>query len=498
MKKLDDILFLATIFIVGSFFFKASEAFAQACTGTLKCDTWNGLACEPPFYNVSCSLDGCGASCKKPACQFGGSCVGSGGGGGGSCVRSCVGACNCNKTPPGCNPITSSSCTSDADCGGCGGPPPPPPGPPPPPPSPSCSVDLTPNAPSISEGAGTTFTASVTNIQNGTVSSVNYASTNTSIVTVSPASDTTVVYNTVGTGVAVGSASVTANVIMSGSSRCSDTSPVTVTPANPWWQAGNSDIITSGDITSLVPALLRLILDGIGGYPGVAAYGGSLNTSSGSLSSKDWKVNTNFSDPRTYNYAFFEKQIPNDVTFNEIVSPTIDGSELTSGGVESRGVYWYHFDGTQGDLTITGNITILGTRRVVLMVEGANLNLNGKINIGTKGSGFFMAIAGENSSGGKGSIVVDPAVGGAADGVPELEGLFVADDTFSTGTLGANLDSQLHVRGSVASYGGMNLQRDLANDATTPAEYFEFAPELMLLYPTKLTLQRFRWEEVAP
>jgi len=40
-----------------------------------------------------------------------------------SCVRACNGT-DCNKTPAGCSPITSSSCTTDADCGASKPPPP--------------------------------------------------------------------------------------------------------------------------------------------------------------------------------------------------------------------------------------------------------------------------------------------------------------------------------------------------------------------------------------
>jgi len=131
-----------------------------------------------------------------------------------------------------------------------------------------------------------------------------------------------------------------------------------------------------------------------------------------------------------------------------------------------------------------------------LIVKGADTYLTGKINL-TKGSGFFMLIAGVNSGGTKGNIIVDSGVGGGAGA--NLEGIYVADGQFSTGTTGTETDSQLWIRGSVVSYGGFNLQRHLGNsNNTTAAELFEYAPDLELLYPSKLGARSINWQEVAP
>jgi hypothetical protein len=338
-------------------------------------------------------------------------------------------------------------------------------------------------------------------VNSGFVDSVDFVSGNTSIATVDPASDSTPVYSTQATGGSIGSTTVRADVVMSGAVTCTDTSTIDVIAAGPWWQAIDADLITNANIRSTIPATCtgactpNLILDGAGGYPGVAAYGGTLNTGSGGTSSTNWAANTTFNDKRTYSYTWFRKLVPNDVTFNEIASPSITNADIASGGTLSRDFYWYHFDGsTLGDLTITGNVTIPTGRNVVVFVEGANLYLQGDINIQTKGDGFIMFIVGKTSTGLKGDIVVDSTVGGAADGVPEIEGLYLAESEFYTGAG----TSQLHVRGSIAAYEGISLQRDLADDSATPAELFEFAPELLLQYPTRLKLQRIRWEEVAP
>jgi hypothetical protein len=116
----------------------------------------------------------------------------------------------------------------------------------------------------------------------------------------------------------------------------------------------------------------------------------------------------------------------------------------------------------------------------VLFVNG-NLNITGNITLddGAAGDGFFVAIV-------SGNITVDPTV-------TNLEGIYLSNGTFSTG-LGT---TQLQVRGTVASYGGVNLQRNLSNN-TQPAELFTFAPDQIALFPEKLGFRRTRWTEVAP
>jgi hypothetical protein len=268
-------------------------------------------------------------------------------------------------------------------------------------------------------------------------------------------------------------------------------------PNEPWWQVKDADILSTGSIASKVPSALSFILDGLGGFPGVVAYGSSLSIGDGSLSSRNWSVNTMLSQRRTYDFKYLERQIPSDVLMNEIVSPVIDGSELVSGGGQSRGYYWYSYEGI-GDLTISEDISIPADRKVILLVNGGNLYLNGRINIQNRGSGFFLAMVGKNDLVQKGNIYISEDVGGAADSEPEIEGLFLADGSISTGTAGVDSDSQLRVRGSLAAYDGIALQRDLPDDSETPAEFFEFAPDLLLLYPPSLSVSKFQWQEVAP
>ncbi|MBI4157977.1 Ig-like domain-containing protein [Candidatus Woesebacteria bacterium] len=366
---------------------------------------------------------------------------------------------------------------------------------------PSCTVDLTPNPTSISEGATRTFTATVVP-SNGTIDDVRFSSSNTSIATVSPATDGSSPYTTTATGVTDGSATITARVYMGGVQKCSDTATLTVTDPNPWWQVVDADVLTFGNLISLIPSASgeEFILPGAGGFPGIGIYGGTIadfssGTGTGTVSSTGWLAKTSPISQKTFNYDYFEGIIPADITFNEITSSAIAGNALSVGGVSSRGYYWYRFDGTKGstqnqDLTITSNVN-LGGRKVVLLVKGANLNIEGRITV-TDGSGTFVTMVGKNASGGKGDISIDAAVGAGAG--PDLEGMYFADSQFKTGA-GA---TQLNVRGAVAAYDGLVLERDLADNSVTPAEVFEYALDQVLLYPSSLSVRKIRWKEVAP
>ncbi|MDP3918027.1 MAG: hypothetical protein Q8Q30_02545, partial [Candidatus Woesebacteria bacterium] len=199
-----------------------------------------------------------------------------------------------------------------------------------------------------------------------------------------------------------------------------------------------------------------------------------IGTAPGTISVNLWNANTETSLKRIFNYSYFENLIPDTIVFSDI-------NKLTTGvGVtlDDNGYEWYKIT---GNLDTVGNIDF-GSRKIILFIESGNFNINGKINLDDN-SGFFVAIV-------NGNITVAPTVTGS----PSIEGMYVADTGFSTG-LGT---TQLHVRGSVASYGNITLQRDLPDDTVIPAELFEFAPDQVVLFPQKLMFRRFRWAEVAP
>ena len=404
------------------------------------------------------------------------------------------------STPAGLFNCSPDICSGfDATCPGCA-------------PPPTCTLDL-PATLTIAAGSTGTITGSL-NVSNGTPAGVSFASSNAAIASVNPAhptGDATVPYQTVATGVAIGNATVTGYGYINGvpAFACSDTTAVTVSAPGPWWQTMDADILSGGDISSSIPTsctgacLPRLILDGLGGYPGVAIYANNYSDGSGITSSKNWLAKTTY-EGRVYNYSFFGSLIPSDVSLTEITDDnancdangcTVNAGFFNSGATPTRGYVWYHFDGdTLGDLSIN-SINLVGSRKVLLLIDGGNLNIDGEIRLQSPGQGFFMAMVGKRADSTRGDIMVDPSVGGNADGSPEIAGIYMADGTFSTGVD----NRQLHVKGSVAAWDGFNLQRNLAgSNSNTPSELFEYDPALTFTFPRELTRDRLVWREVAP
>lgn len=246
--------------------------------------------------------------------------------------------------------------------------------------------------------------------------------------------------------------------------------------AVPWWQTKDGDIVSGSSVSSKVFTGKYLMDKGVGGFPGVPIFNGTLTTTPGGVSTpQNWNANTQVIPSHIYDYTYFESLIPDEA---DLLIKDPQTSINTSGG-DYDGYEWYS---TTDPLTL-GNINF-GDRKVIVFVDG-DLTINGPLTL-NNGTGFLMIIA-------SGNISVDPSVTGS----PSIEGLFVADGNFSTGNGGTN---QFHLRGSVATiYGSINLApgRDLADDSS-PAELFEYAPDLMLLFPDKLATKETRWNEVAP
>lgn len=279
-------------------------------------------------------------------------------------------------------------------------------------------------------------------------------------------------------------------------------------PREAWWQVIDGDIATNGGLVSLISqtcvdsAICQGFLDlaGPGGYPGIPSYLGTAGFDAGAVSETGWIAESRTRHSRVYDYTYFENMISPDVNLNEIEPDvdTITGGTLRSGLSTNKYIWWKK----EGDLTITGS-TNLHDDKIILLVTGTLYLGDEDEAAGAKirlddGEGFFAAIAGNN-------IVVSPKV--KVDPLapsPVLEGIFLAGNEFRTGTTGIKEDGQFWLRGSVAAYGlgGIILERDMMdsdpNNDETPAELFEYAPDLILTFPRELTSRRLRWKEVAP
>lgn len=259
----------------------------------------------------------------------------------------------------------------------------------------------------------------------------------------------------------------------SSSTNYSFTTPIA---NNPWWQVKDGDVTTDGNLTSRVPPGNVFLTNGLGGFPGIAIYSGTFNLSSTQslISSTSWNANTNSSQSRLFNYNYFSSLIPDDVVFNNITNLAIGGTSYSDG---------YEWFKVNGNLSIDSDIDF-GNRKVILFIENGDLSVNGRVNL-NDGLGFFAVFV-------DGSININSSVSGS----PALEGIYVANSNFQTGTTGTG-DTRLHIRGSIATHGNFLLQRDLADNSTS-AELFEYAPDQILLFPDKLSFKQTRWAEVAP
>lgn len=257
-------------------------------------------------------------------------------------------------------------------------------------------------------------------------------------------------------------------------------------PISAWWQVKDADIASAGDIRSSIPStctggcIPQLSLSGLGGFPGVPAYSGSSNLGSGSVSANGWAANTSYAG-RRYDYDWYSSLAPGDTEKIDCSGGcTLSGGDIVSKAATDKANLVIY----DGNVTINSTVN-LNNKKIAIFVNGT-LNINGQIKL-DRGSGFYMAIT-------KGSIIVDPSVSGG--GNPALEGLFVSDGQFLTGSG----NQRLYVRGSVVAWSGIVLQRDLGSSSneTQAAETFEYAPDLVLNFPKQLFREGIVWKEVAP
>jgi hypothetical protein len=251
-----------------------------------------------------------------------------------------------------------------------------------------------------------------------------------------------------------------------------------------WCQTKEGDIVAKNSVSCIIPDVCYLdaicdpylITKDAGAFPGVVMYGNNLNPSNQASDPENWKVK-NIYGGTTYGYNYFDGKTSS-------VSFGTANAGLT-GATDTEGYTWLK---SSGNFAISADVD-LGDRKVILFVPG-NLTISSKINL-NDGSGFFMAVVG-------GEIHVEPSVhDSSAPDTPELEGLFVSTGNFRTSSLGDRLDHQLHLRGSVVA-GGFSLDRDLDDNSYIPAEFFEFAPDLVLQLPGRLSRTQVIWREVAP
>lgn len=252
-----------------------------------------------------------------------------------------------------------------------------------------------------------------------------------------------------------------------------------------WWQSKDADILAAGDVRSSIPStcqgscIPKLSLPGSGNYPGLLIYKDNISSGAGTISETGWHAESIFSG-RIYDFNWYMSLLPSDIeTVDCSLGCTLSNGDLIAKAAIDKAILVLY----NGDVTLANDIN-LNNKKIAMLVNG-KLTVNGRINL-DKGNGFYLAIV-------KNDISIDPSVTHPTG--PAIEGLFITNGRFSNGA-GA---LKFYLRGSVVAFGGVTLGRDLgAGNATTPAETFEYAPDIILNFPQKLLRAGTIWREIAP
>jgi hypothetical protein len=275
----------------------------------------------------------------------------------------------------------------------------------------------------------------------------------------------------------------------SGSACGSNEVPCSVSVAvypGKFWQVENGDVITGGSIKSYIPASNYFNLKGTDS-PGLPIYKSNLTLGEGEVSETKWIAQTDISSTiSSFKYDYFVNKVPSEVKGkwgeNQGVVNNPQGdktlNDLKSSGTLVNGYYWTKVG---GDLSLSTSNNF--NSKLILFVNG-NLAIKGNITLAS--NGFLMVIV-------SGNIDIDP-------NVASIQGIYISNGDFSTGTKGPRQDSQLNVTGTVISLGNVNLERSLsANQAQNiPAEKFTFSPSYFLQIPYSFLKKDFNWREVNP
>jgi hypothetical protein len=234
---------------------------------------------------------------------------------------------------------------------------------------------------------------------------------------------------------------------------------------NPWFQTWEGDVHSNGTVSSGIPSSATnpyFSLHDSDESPGVVSYhGGSANFGEGTVSDEGWLAKDSFSK-RSFNY------------FYQLVgSPDPDTFPINGKLPNENGVYYY-----DASLTL-GKETVPDGRKLVILVDG-DVTLTDDINVVPGGSLVLIC---------SGNIDV-------AGSIEQLEGIYIADGTFSTG----DADNQLTAEGVFIAQEFV-LQRGSPADPlnnTTPYEVFYYRPDLVINSNPEIWTANYSWQEIPP
>jgi len=262
--------------------------------------------------------------------------------------------------------------------------------------------------------------------------------------------------------------------------------------ANPWYQTQEGDVHGQSGVSSSIPNTCEEAGDpaicdpnfsllGVGGYPGIISHYGSADFHEGYPSNSEdnhWLASGTLMQNQSFAYFYQLLGLPSTDEFD-----TLDLSDLGSLPPEADddGVYY-----SDGDVTISGALPA-ATKAIVLVgnqTESRNVTINNDITVPLGSSLVVIA---------SGNITI-------ADSVSQVDGIYVADGTISTGAGG----TEFFGYGSFIAV-SFSLGRDFTavdpddvRNNTTPVEHFLYRPDLILNSPTKLWAAPLSWQELPP
>lgn len=313
--------------------------------------------------------------------------------------------------------------------------------------------------------------------------------------TVNRVTDLNSVFRFIITGVSSGQTRVRAEATVRGlngrTATCSSEADFEVTNPPAWWQVMNGNVISNGNVSSLIPTYCNnylpscvplLIRDTVVSSPGIVI-SKDLNLGGGAVSSTNRSVRI----AQDIAYSMNSFDVLEKALLKTGFAYRSDIPDFSTPSSNSRDGYEYYFyDGTLVPSISIGPIDI-GDRRVVLLARNASLRIEGNVNL-NDGVGFFMAVVQRD-------IFVGDNIGGFGTS-PHIEGILVSGGRFRSSSSGVS--TQLRLRGVLVSNDSPVLNRSLPNNSMGPAELFQFAPDLYLRIPTNLTVHRLRWREADP
>lgn len=262
---------------------------------------------------------------------------------------------------------------------------------------------------------------------------------------------------------------------------------VIVGPPQKWWQTGGGDVYANSYITSKLP-VTELLSKNIGGdTSGVVTYGNSISLSGEDdelthVSPTNWLVKTTYpSENNKVNYQYVRSLVDDKInTTPPLITNIPDNTEA--------GEFYYEYSNSQ---TVSQVILVRPNQKFIIFVNGT-LTITQKIHIAP--GGFLAFIV-------KGPIIIDPSLGFGSGYVKadtlvdaQLDGLYLTDDTFSTGIS----NKQLTGKGMFIASSFM-LQRSLdAVNRQYPAQVFIYDPELLFTMPVSIMTSKVKWSEALP